>query len=215
MNFVAQYAQDQYYAAYPTNKDFFKLSDFVFRCGAVLADFYQQEWLSRYAELKGEKNESIVEFDPSFLAEQVIDVKDGKAILTSKAMSFPYDTQSSGIQYVSVVEPQSCSDAELERISINQLSQLQSVPFVNKSFFVPRETFLQIINKGNCNVNKIMVLYIPEMGEDMEVPDGIVEMTIGKTIANMRELRPPVVKQANDQNLNMVMESEINKNSVR
>lgn len=216
---VGSRAMDAYYGNFAANSDFFKLPDFIARVGYVLADFYFNLYREQYAELKAEKTDGIVTFDPLTLNEQILEVKkDGDNLFApydKPIMSFAYSDQVAGVQYVSVIEPSGVGEAE--RISPTAKWQLDAVPFMNKIFFIPSKLGIKLIKKGNCNVSKISVLYVPSASTKggYDVPDVLVDDIINKTVAAMRELKPTVIKKTNDQNQNMIMESEINKNAVR
>ena len=215
---VASRVEDQYYGTFATNKDFFKKEDFIARVGYVMSNFYFDIYRQQYAELKAEKTDSIVVFDPLTLNEQELKVEKVGNILFAKfdkpIMSFAYSDSVAGVQAVEVIEPNGVG--EVERISPQSKWHLDSVPFMNKVFFSPSKTGITFYKKGNCNVTKVRVYYVPApVGDDYEVPDVLVDDIINKTVSAMRELKPTVIKQTNDQNHNMVMESEINKNAIR
>lgn len=216
---VASRAQDQYYGNYAANSDFFKPRDFIARVGYVLSEFYREMWREQYAELRAFKTDSIVTFDPTTLNTQTLEVKNVEGALFAKyekpIMSFAYDQNVVGVQSVYIVEPR--NGGEAERSAPQAKWQLDAVPFMNKVFFIPGKTGIEFIKKGNCNVSKVSVLYVPGVSDKggYDVPDVLVDDIINKTVAAMRELKPPVIKKAADQNQNMVMESEINKNSVK
>lgn len=215
---VAQRAEDQFYKQYKTNSDFFGIDDFIARVGGVLGDYYFNLYREQYAELRSLKGEEIVQFDPLTLNEQILSVEkgdDGQRIakFKQKVMSFALSNQSVGIQYVYGRALKDKEWVELERSPVGW--QLSLMPFVNKVFYQPTKTGLIITSKGNCNVGEVRVQYVPSIdGDDYEVPDVLVEVIIERTVGAMRELSPQVIKKTNDQNQNMIMESEINKNAL-
>lgn len=213
---VAAGAMDAYYRDFATDNDFFKIDDFISRCAYTLADIYQQQYMILYAEQRAEKNDGLVNFDPLWLNEQELKVtKDGDNYIAKydkPVMSFSYGNSSSGVQEVVAVKPN--EGKVLKRSSLSELSQLRYVGFVSDIFFIPLKTGLKIIQKGNCSVSILKMYYVPQAGEDMDVPDVLAQMTIDQTVSNMN-IKPPVVKKSADGNPNMVMETEINKNSLR
>lgn len=215
---VAARAMDQYYGNLAANSDYFKIDDFIGRVGYVMADFYKEMYREQYAELRAFKTDSIVTFDPLTLNEQTLTVKkkDNQLFATYEKpiMSFGFDQNVVGVQYVNVIEP---THVEAERIAPQAEWQMASVPFLNKIFFIPNKEGIRFIKKGNCNVTKVSVLYVPAASDQggYEVPDVLADDIINRAVAAMRELKPPVIKKSADQNQNMVMEGEVNKNSLR
>lgn len=217
VDIVASRVSDQYYGNFAANSDFFKMPDFIARVGYVMADFYKEMYREQYAELRAFKTDSIVTFDPLTLNEQILKVEKVGNSLFAKydkpIMSFGYDQNVVGVQYVNVIKPM---QVEAERIAPQSEWQLNSVGYFNKVFFIPTKTGIRFVKKGACNVSEVSVLYVPATDKGgYEVPDVLVDDIINRTVAAMRELKPPVIKKTADQNQNMVMESEINKNAVK
>ena len=209
---------DLHLGNFRSNSDFFDLSDYAYYVGAEVADLFRQEYMQKYGELRQEKSDSMVEFDPTWLNEKELDVeiKDGRyfAKLDFGFMNFPYDAQSTGIQSVISITPN--YGKELQRVTLNQVWQLQYIPATNEIFFQPEKTRLNIFKYGTANTNKIKVFYIPAISEDMEVPDGLVELAITNTISKMKGLlQGNVVKKSIDGNINRVMETEIDKDQLK
>jgi hypothetical protein len=220
---VASDAQDQFNKSYRTNSDFFELSDFIRRCAYSLADFYQQEYRLQYAELRSDRNESIVAFDPSFLNEQELEVKgeDGSyfATFTKPVMSFSWSDSSAGVQQVFSVEPN--YGVELERYSMATSWQMGLIPYVDRAFYAPTKTGLRIVKEGAFNVKKINVFYVPsavdkngQVQEDVEVPDALCDLVVNKVVNYMLNNGPQVIKEAADGNLNKVAQTEINPSAI-
>lgn len=228
LKYVAQAAMDDYFQNYRGNANFFDLEDFILRAGSVIADFYQKTYQQKYVELKADKRAAIdlVAFDQGMLAMQELDVKYDKdegefvSTLTQPVMTFLYDQSGVGYQLLLPVNPKS---TKLERTSLNELWQVQYVPFVDRVFWMPENGKIKYIKKGNCNINKVKLFYIPALqnqdGEyigDAQVPDGIVNMTITGTAMLMKQVAEgTVVKQTNDLNPNKIIQSEINKEAVK
>lgn len=228
---VAQLAMDNYYQTYKSQEDFFDLPDFVDMVGNAVSAIYLQFFREKYAMIRQDRNPELVSFDVGWLSEQEVEVKKEKnerlvAKLKEPVMVFPYDTNSAGIQFVFVSEPY--SDDEVERASMASLWQLKYIPKVNKMFFTPQVTIdsecdtkgngsLIIVNKSNCNVHKVRVLYVPVLGNDGEsfVPDGIVEEAVFKTVMGMKQMaNGQIIDMTSNSNPNKILQSEIDKNTV-
>ncbi len=214
IDIVAQYTMDAYYRDYKGNSDFFDLDDFIYHCGATAADFYRQEWAAKYAELKAEKSESLVSFGDDQLVTKTLKAKTINggyvAEIDFPVLSFTYDTQYTGIQSVF------SHGNELERSSSNQRWQFSMMPVTNRIFWYVTGNKIYFYTKGHCNVGEIEVSFIPGIGPDMIVPDGISRYVIDTTVGMMRQLEAgKVVKETNDGNKNMVLESEINKAALK
>lgn len=217
---VAQYAMDRYYGEYKASSQFLDIDDFISGCGFAFGTVMQKMYQLQYAELRADQNDSIVSFDPLILNEQILEVKkEGNsytAKFTDDIMSFGFSDQSVGVQQVTVVEPSNSFGEELERFSKQASWQMKYVPFVNKLFFMPSKEGITIIKKGFCNVSKVAVSYVPSsVNKDYVVPDGMVDEIISECITIIREAKLPVVKKTNDQNQNMVMETEMNKQALK
>lgn len=228
---VAQLAMDNYYQTYKSQEDFFDLPDFVDMVGNAVSAIYLQFFREKYAMIRQDRNPELVSFDVGWLLEQELEVKKGNndrliATLKHPVMVFPYDTNSAGIQFVFVSEPY--SDDEVERASMASLWQLKYIPKVNKIFFTPQVTVINdcdaagsgtllIVNKSNCNVKKVRVLYVPVLGNDGEafVPDGIIEDAVFKTVMGMKQMATgQVIDMTANGNPNKNLQSEIDKTTV-
>lgn len=220
IDIVGQYAMDRYFNQYKASSEFLDIQDFIDGCGYAWGSVVQQMYLALYAELKNEKTDSLVSFDPLILSEQVLEVKkEGGnmfAKFTDTPMSFGYSDQSVGVQLVTIVEPSNSFGEEVDRYSQQSAWQMKYMPFVNKIFFMPTKDGIKLIKKGFCNVSKVAVSYVPSvLSEGYEVPDGMVDAIIEECISIIQKAQKPVIKKANDQNQNAVMESEINKESLK
>lgn len=214
IDIVGQYAMDAYYRDYKGNADFFDIDDFIYHCGATAADYYRQEWAAKYAELKAEKSESLVSFGDELLATKTLKAKPGtggfEADIDFPFLSFTYDTQNSGIQSIF------SHGNELERTSANQRWQLKLLPVTNRIFWYATSKKIYFVTNGTCNVGEFEVSYIPGIGKDMVIPDGIVKYVIDTTVGMMRQIEAgTIVKETNDGNRNKIMESEINKAALK
>lgn len=214
IDIVAQYTMDAFYRDYKGNADFFDIDDFIYHCGATAGDYFRQEWAAKYAELKAEKSESMVTFGDDLLLTKTLKAKpvgNGfEADIDFPVLSFTYDTQNLGIQSIF------SHGNELERTSANQRWQLAMMPVTNRVFWYVTSKKIYFYTKGPCNVGEFDVSYIPGIGPDMIIPDGIVKYVIDTTVGVMRQLETGiVVKESNDGNRNKIMESEINKAALK
>lgn len=226
LRYVAQLAMDNYYQNYKGEDDFWDLEDVVSMCGntasALYSTFYQQE----YAMLRQERKDEVISFDAGWLLEQEVEVKKVGdrlfAVLERPVMTFPYDKSSTGLQTIFITEPNSYD--ELERTSLGALWQLKYLPKTNRIFFfsdvAPTScmTICQIgfINKGNCNIKKIRVLYVPSMTDEMaNVADGIIADVVVKTVLAMKQMAAGnVVDETADQNSNKILQTELDKKTL-
>lgn len=224
LKYIAQLAMDSYYKEYKSDTDFWEIGDFIAMVGNTVAGMYLSFYQQDYNMLRQEKKDEVVSFDSGWLLEQDIDVsKVGKELvgyLDKAVMTFPYDRSSIGVQNVFITDPY--SDDEVERTSISEKWQLKYIPKVNKMFFYPDVSKdglgakLIFINKGDCNVKKVKVLYVPTMndGEAM-VADGVISDAINKTITAMRQIEQGnIIDMTNNGNGNKIIQSEIDKNTL-
>lgn len=214
---IAQRTMDEYYGSYKSSSQFFDLEDFIFYTGATISDIYQQEAKQQYAELRAMKQDSVVSFPTDWLLEQPLKVqrKDNETFvkLDRPIMSFSFDNQVLGVQDVIPIRP---SDILLERTTQSATWQNRLIPFTNRTFWYAMKDKVVFLKKGGCNIQEVSVLYIPAIRNEMLVPEGIVKMAIDQTVATIRQLQQGnVVKKSVDNNQNMVMESEINKLSLK
>jgi hypothetical protein len=219
MKYIATTAMDDYFQQYQDGTSFFTLDDFIQRCGNVSADFYRQQFRVMYDELRQERRDEVVGFDPSVLSEQFVKVKkqgiEWIGDLEKPAMSLPYDKQSSGFQSVFDVR----DGKELERSNISETWQYQYQPYTNRLFFRIDRNKIKVFTKGAANVQEVRILYVPSISigdGEAELPDGMVNYVVMTTVSQMRQLsQGKIVKVSIDGNPNMIMESEINKESVK
>jgi hypothetical protein len=218
INLVAQAAMDDFYGNYKSETDFYTLDDFIDRCSSVLADVFQKSWEAQYNEMRSEKREELVTFDPTWLNEQILEVKNINGEYTTEfvkpVMSFLSDRCSAGVQFVFSLMPN--PGLELERISLAEKWQLKLSPHVNKGFFTPLRNSIVFTTIGDVRVSKVRVLYIPKAGKDMDVPDGLIDYTRTTVVAKLKGiLKDNVIKKSIDGNQNEVMQTEINKMALK
>ncbi len=129
-------------------------------------------------------------------------------------MTFMYDQSSTGIQDVFIIEPS--SDVEVERTSVGAKWQLRYMPVTNKIWFYPEIDKIGFVNKGNCNIKKVKVLYVPSMFADALIADGIIDECITETCNKMLTFADKkVYKKSLNQSLDKVIESEIDKAQLK
>lgn len=217
---------DNFYQSYKGENDFWELEDFISMCGNTIAatylTFYQQE----YSMLRQEKKDEVISFDAGWLLEQDAEVKQNGvnfyALLNNPVMTFPYDKSSIGLQTIIPIEP--ASTDELERTSLASLWQLKYMPKTNRIFFysdISTKDCLTIskvgiINKGNCNIKKVRILYVPSMQDGLApVPDGLISDAITKTVLSMKQIATGnVIDQTADSNSNKILQTELDKNTL-
>jgi hypothetical protein len=222
LNIAAQYAMDSFLKTYRVTTDFVDLQDFIFHAAASAAAIYQALYEREYAKQRadGEKD-SVVAFSNDFLSSQVLKVenKDGEVFATLKEgiFSFAYDQSQVGCQNVFCFTPK--PQYEIERSDVDELWQLQYLPFTNRNFWALDGERILIIQKGICNIKEIKVLYVPQVNADNPetlLPDGIVKAVIDSTVNTIRELgQGKIVKKTNDLNENAVPATEINQPAAK
>lgn len=218
VKFVAATAMDDYYQNYATPTDFFTLEDFIVRVGNVAGDFYRAEWKKMYDELRVERIQEIVGFDPTSLSEQftVVEKKGSEWVgtIAKQAMSFPFDMQTSGYQNIFDKK----TGKELERSNINETWTYQYQPVNDRFFYRIERNQIKIFTRGNCNIQEVRILYVPsiKIGDGEEwLPDGIVGVVIAATVTAMREMAGRPIKKSLDGNQNISMETEMNKAQLK
>lgn len=214
---VAQYAMDQFYQNYRGASDFFTLPDFKFNCMATIAGAFKAEFDVKYSELRQERQDEIVAFSHDWLSEQVLKVEyqshDTFAVLKQHPMSFPYDKQDTGIQEVFSAQP---VGTVLERSNLTEVWMYRYLPATNRIFWWVDRGKIRFFNKGTCVVNEVRVLYVPTVCENMDVPDGVIDLAVTGTVAKMKQLEQGVViKKSLDQNDNKTLETEIDRSQFK
>lgn len=215
LKFIAQSAMDEFYQNYRSDFQFFDLEDFITNVGQTVSSIYQKYYEAQYKDLRGERKDEVVIFDTGMLAEQILDVTNKDGILfstiTQPVMTFMYDQNSTGIQIVQDI----LNGTELERTSVTELWQLKYMPKTNRIFFYSDINKIGFVNKGDCNLKKVRVLYVPSMYEDAVVADTVADQAIQQTILEMRQLADKrVVKKSLDGNDNLLLEAEIDKKQL-
>lgn len=219
VKYVAQICQDDYEQNYSNGASFFTLDDFIIRVGNVAADYYRQGWKQMYDEMRQEKRDEVVGFDPTSLSEQFVKVeKKGSEFvgdLEKKAMSLPYDLQTSGYQNVFDVR----DGSELERSNISEAWTYKYLPYSCRKFFRIDGNKIKIFCNANGGIQEVRILYVPsiQIGDgEAELPDGIVEFVIANTVGYMRsQAQGKIIKKTLDGNQNLILEAEANKEQLK
>lgn len=215
---IAQLCQDDFEQNYANGTSFFQLPDYIIRAGNVASDFYRSMWMQMYQELRQERKDEVVGFEPSVLSEQFIKVKKegiewiGK--LEKPAMSLPFDKQSSGFQVVFDTK----TGKELERSNVNEAWQYQYQPHTNRLFYRIDRGDIKVFTKGSANVQELRVLYVPSISigdGEAELPDGIVNYVVMTTVSQMAALAGRPIKKSLDGNENQKFETEFNKEALK
>ena len=223
LKYVAQLAMDLYYQNYKGENDFWELGDFIQNCGNTAAKMYLTFYQQDYAMLRQDKKEEVVSFDAGWLLEQDAEVTGNgifkSATLEYPVMTFPYDRSSCGLQHIFPLEPLSFD--ELQRTSLSALYQLKYVPKTNDIYFYSdvskadcdTVSKIGILNKGNCNIKKIKVYYVPVLNdENANVPDGIISDVVANTVLMMKQIEQgTVVDMTENQNSNKILQTELDK----
>jgi len=220
LQFVGQSAMDKYYQEYKSDNDYWDIDDFIAYVGENVSAFYQKIYDQKYAELRQEGKDEIVDFDISLLSQAVLDVdisltkKKSTAKVPCGIMTFMGDNQNSGIQ---MVRPSGTGfDCEFERCTMQQLWALNYMPFTKKIWFTFDGINLQFTTSGICQSKKVIVYYVPSFNPKMQIPDGIVSDVIAATILTMRkEFEGQTVKKTLDLNQNQPLQAEVNKNALK
>lgn len=215
LKYLAQSASDEFYQNYKSDFQFFDLDDFITNVGQVVSGIYQKAYELQYRDLRGERKDEVVIFDTGMLAEQILDVTNENgilsAVITHPVMTFLYDQNNAGVQVVFDL----LNNTELERTTITELWQLKYMPKTNRIFFYSDINKINFVNKGDCNLKKVRVLYVPSMYADAVVADTIADQAIQQTILQMRQLADKqVVKKGLDNNENKILETEIDKRQL-
>lgn len=215
LKYVAQNCMDSWYQQFKNDSQFFTLEDFIDNTGNTIAGFYQKYYEQQYKDLRAEKKDEIVTFDTGMLSEQVLDIvqKDGVyyAEIKQPIMTFMYDQNNTGVQIVL----DAFTNNEIERTTINEKWQLNYLPKTNRIFYYVDTVRINFINKGDCNIKKVKVLYVPQMHPDAVIADTLADDAVQQTVLQMRQLADrTVVKKTLDNNDNLVLEAEFNKQQV-
>lgn len=206
---------DSFYQNFAEDSSFFTLPDFIFHAGATVADYYRQEFMQKYGEIRQEKSDEVVTFSADILIGQDIEVTKNVGKLVAPIMSFAYDRQNSGIQEIILNKPES-NCVQFERSNLAQIWQIAYTGPTDRIFWVLDRGAIRFFNKTRFNVQYVTVLYVPGVGPDMLVADSLIDWVVNNTVQKMKSMKEGVVvKKSIDGNENFVMETELNKRSLK
>lgn len=222
LRYSAQSAMDMFYGDYKSSEQFFDIEDFVRYCGMTVSDLLLQEYRVMRAENRSDKMEEIIPFSAEWLAEEVVDVEDKEGellgVLSKRVMSFPFDPVCTGFQDVTALKPKK---VYLERGAIDEEWSYSYLPATNRMWWMPipnegNKSKLKFFKKGLETISKVRVRYVPSPHEEMVIPDGILNYVVTTTVATMKGIQNgTVVDKTNNGNPNKVIESEIDKKSLK
>lgn len=128
--------------------------------------------------------------------------------------SFDHDTMGFAVQYV-----QSSKCGEFTRISPKQAQYLKIVASVSdKNLFYIQNGNVVLVDIGGCGYDKIRVGYVPALGASIKdkIPFGVHMDIIEYGIKFLKELvAEGVVDKTNNQNDNAIIQSELDKRSIK
>lgn len=205
---------DLYFKNYRTPSDFFTEDDFLVHTAGVVGNLYMEGYKKDYAELRQERKDEVVSFDPAILNDEFLEVerKDGELFSKLKhgVMSFPFDEQGIGLQDIRAIQP--LNGVKIERTSSAAIWQLEYVPNCNIIFWCLQRDKVKYINKSAVNLQKVQIWYVPSIHDPaFLVPDSIFEFVVTTSAATIKEIvKGTVVKTSNDLNPNQIIQTEIN-----
>lgn len=212
--------QDIYYEDYASNTQFFDIDDFIFNAGATYADLLQKEYDTERQIMRADREEGYVTFSHDWLQTQVLPLKrkgeEGDYYkLVQKPMSFPYDRWDIGIQNIFPVGAR--FKKELIRDSIDKSWQDDLLPNTKNVFWsLIQDTILVRSSVLQSAPPSIRVVYVPEISELLEIPDGRVGMIRDAVLILMRKLEAEhLVKETNDQNKNKLPQTENDRTLIK
>lgn len=214
IDIAAQSSMDLFYAQYKSPSDYFDLADFISHCAGIVGNLYMQGYTKEYGELRQERKDEVVSFDPGILNDQLLTVerKDGELVskLTHPVMSFPYDEQGVGLQDVKATKP--LNGVKFERTTNSAQWQLDYVPNCNIIYYFLQRDKVKFINKSSVNLQEVKIWYVPSIYDPaFLVPDGIFEFVVTTAAATIKEIvKGQIIKKDIDLNPNKIIQTELN-----
>lgn len=198
-----------------SNDDFFDDEFFKRQVADTRAALLDADFKTGYAALRSDRMHQVnmVSFDPLWLVPEDIEIKEGKAVLKHRAVSFAFDNSAVGVQDVIA------DDCNLIRVKYDQGWMMKdSDVFEGESFwFVFPSVDKTVLKFKGCKCKSATVLYIPEFYDDMEInqakADAIKDVVLRNMFAAKNGGFP--VDQTNDSNKNKVKETEINSDQIK
>ena len=137
-----------------------------------------------------------------------------KVKLKQPFYSFDHDMMGFAVQYV-----QSPSCGDLTRISPKQIGSLHIVSkSVSGNLFYIQGGFVKVLNLNGCKIDEVTVGYVPSLGDNVDdkIPFGVHMNIIEYGIKFLKELvAEGVVDKTNNQNDNALIQSELDKRSIK
>ena len=214
IDIASSHAMDLYFKNYRSPSDFFTEDDFLVHTAGIVGNLYMEGYKKDYAELRQERKDEVVSFDPAILNDELLDVerKDGELFSKLKhgVMSFPFDEQGIGLQDVRAIKP--LNGVKFERTTSGAHWQLEYVPNCNIIFFYLERDKVRFVNKSSVNLQQVKILYVPSIHDPaFLVPDSIFSFVVTTAAATIKEIvKGTVVKSAIDGNSNALVQTEIN-----
>jgi hypothetical protein len=216
---VGSRAMDLFYQNYKSNSEFWDIDDFIAHCGGIVGSIYQQEYQRMRAEMRSEKKDEIIPFDPGILVPQVLEVKekDGElwANLEFPIMTFPFDEQGVGLQEIISINPR--NGVSFERTTSAAKYQLKYVPAGPMVWFYLVSDRIFLINKSTTRLKTLTALTVPAANSPkLMVADGIVEYVITTAAMTIKQAGDKtIVKKAADSNPNKLIQTEADLSSIK
>lgn len=219
LSWVAQMMQDLYYKELKADSDFFQEGHFVYCARAVfgkLMDAAAKESQRISYEVTGFYT---IELSQDWLVSEEVDFEEPKnnsisvGKLSQMPYAFPGDTMGYCVQNVELG-----GFKEAVRISPLDKWKFAQIESANRVFYYVRKDEITLIDKGNCKKTKATVWYAPSLQGDADkvhVPLGMHMDIITIGVKILRELSETIVDKTNNQNPNKIIESEIDKSTLK
>ena len=212
---LAQDIMDLYYQDYKAAEDFFDLDHFVRQVKYSYDRLLKEEYERRRQELRQEGivRELIVTLDQSWLSAKEFDIKGDttELDLEEKVFSFPFDTNSIGVQDVVALD-YACI---LARATESELWMLKYAPKTDTTFWYVKEAGKIGIKKA-CGKGRIKVLYVPSISDKMDISDALASAIQKDVLLTMMQARQgTVINETNDGNQNKSAQTELNQDQVK
>lgn len=199
---VAALVQDAYYKEFPKDSDFFKLDDFQEFAYVGFAAALQDDFDKTLAANKSGMDLSIN--SQWFITEtRKVENEGGQYFIKDvNVFAFQKDGNMTGVRYIEPTGP--CGD--IAKTSIEKVRSLSLLPASDKTIYCYLENNKLIFKRVSCGLDSVNISYIPNGGDCIEVPDGLVETVIAKAMNAVKASE--VVDKTNDQNPNSTPQTE-------
>lgn len=216
---LAGHIMDDFYQDYPSNEEFFSLSDFIFQTGSAYADILSKEFDVERLKMKQDGIDTYVSFSHDWLQTQVLQLQrkseEGEYYqLLQKPMSFPYDKWDSGLQNVFPVGAK--NNNELVRATIDTNWQNKFSPLTHTIYWTYLKDKIYPVTSLQSAPPSIRVVYIPEVSLDLEIPNSRNAMISVAVLTVMRKLSEGfLIDESNNQNKNKLPVTENDPNLIK